>query len=362
MPLTLDILERLQAQLPASAPDAPGAAASIAYQYDSEIEVWVVGAQPDIATPPVTIESRFLVMSVTKSFTAVVILRLVEAGTLELDGHLSRWLPDLPHASRITVRHLLQHTSGLPDYGPLADYHEAARRGDHPWTFDEFLQRTNAEELRFEPGQGWSYSNIGYMVLRRLIETIAKRSFAETITTEVCRLLNLTHTAVVEAKAQLQGLTAGYSHYLTDKNTPAVDVRNRYDPAWIATGVVASTASDIVRFYRGLFAGAVLSPAMLQEMCAIRRAVASHPRFVTPSYGLGLMADPDCPYGEMYGHNGGGPGYSASAFHFRPAASDAAPEVIVTVLSNTENTEATESMMLTLAEILTDRRNHKGRA
>ena len=361
MPLTLDILERLQAQLPASAPDTPGAAASIAYQSDSEIEAWVVGVQPDIATPP-TIEARFLVMSITKSLMAVVILRLVEAGTLELDGHLSRWLPDLPHASRITVRQLLQHTSGLPDYGPLADYHEAVRRGDRPWTFNEFLQRTNAEELRFEPGQGWSYSNIGYMVLRRLIETIGKRSFAELISTEVCRPLDLRHTAVVESRAQLQELIPGYSRYLAEKNSPAVDVCDRYDPSWIATGVVASTASDIVRFYRGLFAGALLSPRLLDEMCTIRRAVATHPRFVTPSYGLGLMADPDCPHGEMYGHNGGGPGYSASAFHFRRPTDHASSNITVAVLCNAENTEATESMMLALAEALTDRRDHRKRA
>jgi D-alanyl-D-alanine carboxypeptidase len=361
MPLAQDILERLQAQLLASAPDAPGAAASIAYQHGSDIETHMVGARPDIDAPP-TIEARFLVMSITKSLTAVVILRLVEAGTLELDGHLSQWLPDFPHASRITVRQLLQHTSGLPDYGPLADYHEAVYRGDRPWTFDEFLQRTNAEELRFEPGQGWSYSNIGYMVLRRLIETIGKRSFAELISTEVCRPLDLRHTAVVETRAQLRELIPGYSRYLAEKNSPAVDVRDRYDPAWIATGVVASTASDIVRFYRGLFAGALLSPRLLDDMCTIRRAVASHPRFVTPSYGLGLMADPDCPYGQMYGHNGGGPGYCASAFHFRPSAGDASGDVTVAVLCTTESTEQTELMMLALAETLTDRCGNRKRA
>jgi D-alanyl-D-alanine carboxypeptidase len=360
MPATQDILERLRTQLLAS---TSGAVASIAYQCgDDEIEAFIVGGHQDITVHHATVESRFLVMSITKSLTAVAVLRLVETGALELDGHLSRWLPDIPHATRITVRHLLQHTSGLPDYGPLAEYHEAVRRGDRPWTFDEFLERTNVGELRFEPGQGWSYSNTGYMLLRRLLETASKRSFAEMIRTEVCRPLNLNYTAVVETKSQLQELIPGYSHYLAKENTPAVDVHNHYDPAWIATGVVASTASDVVRFYRGLFAGALLSPAMLQEMCAIRRAVASHPRFVTPSYGLGLMADPDCPYGDMYGHNGGGPGYSASAFHFRRSTDNTSGDVTVAVLCNVENTEETEMMMLALAETLTDRRDHGKRA
>jgi D-alanyl-D-alanine carboxypeptidase len=355
MPPPQDILERLNTQLFASTPDTPGTMASIAYQCRGEVEAFIVGRQQDITADYATVESRFLVMSVTKSLTAVAVLRLVEAGALELGGALSRWLPDISHAPRITVRHLLQHTSGLPDYGPLAEYHEAVRRGDRPWTFHEFLEKTNSKELRFEPGHGWSYSNIGYMLLRRLLETAGKRSFAELIATEVCRPLNLHHTAVVETRTQLHGVIPGYSHYLAEKSAPPVDVREHYDPAWIATGVVVSTASDIVRFYRALFGGALLSPAMLQEMCAIRRAVASHPRFVTPSYGLGLMADPDCPYGAMYGHNGGGPGYSASAFHFRPVASDGSSDVTVAVLCNTENTEETEMTMLTLAEILTDR-------
>ena len=353
MPLTQDILERLQAELLASAPDTPGAVASIAYQQcGKEVEAFIVGRRQGVRPDHASVGSRFLVMSITKSLTAVAILRLVETGVLELDGHLSQWLPDIPHAARITVRHLLQHTSGLPDYGPLTDYHEAIRRGDRPWTFDEFLERTNSKELRFEPGQGWSYSNIGYMVLRRLLETAWKRCFAEIVSTEVCRPLNLGRTAVVETKAQLQGLIPGYSRYLAEKNAPAVDVRDHYDPAWIATGVVASTASDIVRFYRELFTGALVSPALLQEMCAIRRAVASHPRFVTPSYGLGLMADPDCPYGEMYGHNGGGPGYSTSAFHFKPSTSDGSSDVTVAVLCNTEKTEFVETMMWSLAEAL----------
>ena len=362
VPVIADILERLQAQFFASLPDTPGALGSIAYQCNDEIETFIIGQQLKATVPPPAVDSRFLVMSVTKSLTAVAVLRLVETGALELDRPLSQWMPDIPHASRITVRHLLQHTSGLPDYGPLADYHDAVRRGDRPWTFDEFLKRTNSKELRFEPGQGWSYSNIGYMLLRRLLQTVRKRSFAESITAEVCRPLNLPHTAVVENKAQLQGLIPGYSHYLADKNAPVVEVRDHYDPAWIATGVVASTASDIVRFYRGLFTGTLLSHRWLDEMCRTRRAVDKHPGFVTPSYGLGLMADPDCPFGAMYGHNGEGPGYSASAFHFRSSARGASNDVTVAVLSNTENTEETGTMMLALAEALTKRRDHRSLA
>jgi len=346
-----DIIERLAAQLQTSTPDIP-TVASIAYQCGDEIETCLIGRQSETSGFSAGADSRFLVMSITKSLTAAAVLRLVEQGQLELDGPLSRWMPEFPHASRLTIRHLLQHTSGLPDYGPLKSYHEAVRRGDRPWTFDEFLERTNAEELRFEPGQGWSYSNIGYMVLRRVIERAGNRSFAATIAVEVCRPLRLEHTAVIESQAELSHLISGYSRTLADIGSPEVDVRTRYDPDWIATGVVASTAAEIVRFYRGLFSGALLSPALFQEMCRIRRAVATHPRYATPSYGLGLMADPDWPSGAMHGHNGAGPGYSASAFHFQPFPNDSSRDVTVAVLCNMENTDQTENMMLALAERL----------
>ena len=352
MPSTSDILEHFKTKFLASVTDIPGAVASVAYQSTDEMDASIIGLHQSEPTPAPTINSRFLVMSITKSLTAVIVLRLVKGGAFELDGPLSQWMPDIPNSTRITIRHLLQHTSGLPDYGPLADYHEAVRRRDTPWTFDEFLERTNAKELHFEPGQGWSYSNIGYMVLRRLIEKVSKRNFAEVIDAEVCRPLRLTHTAVVGTKGQMEGLIAGHSRYLADRNASTVDVRTHYNPAWIATGVVASTASDVVLFYRKLFAGALLPQTLLGEMCAIRRAVASHSRFITPSYGLGLMADPDGPYGAMYGHNGGGPGYSASAFHFRSSARDASSDITVAVLSNVEPTELVEDMMLSLAETL----------
>lgn len=352
MPLDHDVVERLRGQFQTSPSKISGAVASIAYQCGDERDACVIGRQPETSASFADTDSRFLVMSITKSLTAVAVLRLAEAGKMELDGPLSRWMPEFSNASRITMRHLLQHTSGLPDYGPLASYHEAVRRGERPWTFDEFLDRTNAEELLFEPGTEFRYSNIGYMLLRRVIEQASNRSFAETITVEVCRPLDLEHTAVIESHADMQYLIPGYSRSLAETGSPEVDVRTRYDPDWIATGVVASTAAEIVRFYRGLFSGGLLSPASFQEMCRIRRAVATHPRYTTPSYGLGLMADPDWPCGAMHGHNGAGPGYSASAFHFHPFPNGSSRDVTVAVLCNMENTDQTERMMLALADHL----------
>jgi D-alanyl-D-alanine carboxypeptidase len=100
------------------------------------------------------------------------------------------------------------------------------------------------------------------------------------------------------------------------------------------------------------FADKRLPPVLLDEMCSVVRAAPSHPGFVTPSYGLGLMADPDSACGAMYGHNGGGPGYTPSAFHFRVAKPEA---VTVAVLSNTENPEEVQMMALTVGKALSVR-------
>ena len=344
------LLQRLRIYLDPPACRVPLAAVSIAFLNGHAIESGIMTTAGEGSDAGVNVDSRFVVQSITKSFTAAVILRLVASGTLRLDAFISEWLPDVPNAACITIRQCLQHTSGLPDYGALPEYHEAVQQGATPWTFTEFLHRTNAEQLLFEPGQGWRYSNIGYMVLRRLIETVCGHSFAETVEAEVCRPLGLKYTTVIRDRDEYETLVPAYSIYLSSDGSP-VEVRRRYDPGWVATGVVASTASDLVRFYDRLMAGDLLPSRLLDEMRAIVRAsTLSNQRFVEPSYGLGLIADPLSPYGALYGHSGGGPGYTSAALH---VVSPERPPVTVAVLSNTENFFEVELMAFTIVHALT---------
>jgi CubicO group peptidase (beta-lactamase class C family) len=255
----------------------------------------------------------------------------------------------VPHADAISIRQCLQHTSGWSDYGPLPEYQTAVRQSDPPWSFSEFLERIHAEILLFAPGTNWSYSNIGYMVLRRLIERVCNASFGDILKYEVCAPLGLVHTSVIETRDDLLGLTVGYSLDLSSDGQP-VDVRSRYDLGWAPPGVAASTASEVVRFYDGLFSGQLLPAHLLSEMCRVIPVGCPHPTFVTPSYGLGLMADLDNQLGPVYGHNGGGPGYAASAFHIQPPGGQ---PVTVAVLTNTENWQEVEMMALKMGEELT---------
>ncbi len=117
------LVRRLRVYLEPPACRVPLAAVSIAFENGDASETRIMTAAAERADASITVDSRFVVQSITKSFTAAVILRLVASGKLMLDIPLSEWLPDASNASRITIRQCLQHTSGLPDYGMLPEYH-----------------------------------------------------------------------------------------------------------------------------------------------------------------------------------------------------------------------------------------------
>ena len=152
-------------------------------------------------------EPRFLAYSITKTCIAVVILGLLEERRLSLGDALARWTPDVPGASRVSLRQLLRHTSGLRDYGGLDAYHEAVRRTpSSPWPQETFAQHTFERGLAFEPDGGWAYSNVGYMLLKSIAERVAAASFARLVEERIASPLALERTAVVETLADMAGL------------------------------------------------------------------------------------------------------------------------------------------------------------
>lgn len=270
-------------------------------------------------------EPAFLAYSITKTFTAVLILELCEARRLSLDDRLASWFPRVPQADRISLRQLLNHTGGIPDYGRTRAYHEDLRSlPSEPWSFERFAAETFDRGTRFDPGHGWAYSNPGYMLLKRVAEEVTAASYRVLIAERVARPLGLRRTFVAESVSDLATLAPGTSSALSADGAPR-DVRAYYHPGWVAHGVVASTASELVRFLDGLFRGELLSPTSLAQMTELV-AVGTDPsdasserdassRRGRPSYGLGLMGDPTSPWGLVLGHNGRGPCYSASVFH-----------------------------------------------
>jgi D-alanyl-D-alanine carboxypeptidase len=256
---------------------------------------------------------RFPIYSITKTITAVCALRLHEMGKLDLDAQVASWFPDLPLHRSITLKHLLCHRSGIPDYGDVEDYHDAVCTHPYaPWTASQILEVTLNRGSRFDPGNGWAYSNTGYMLLRQILESVCAGSFREVVRNLVTVPLGLTDTFIAERMEDWSGCVPGFGREV-HPHGELLDVRNRYHFGWVAPGVAISTVEDTTQFFDALFAGKILKESSLQMMLTLTRVPGEHPPAVTPSYGMGLMADPDAPAGASYGHNGEGPGYSLSS-------------------------------------------------
>jgi D-alanyl-D-alanine carboxypeptidase len=238
-----------------------------------------VGDEVEITGDP---DARYPLYSVTKTVVAAAVLLLVREGAVEFDS----------------VRRLLDHTAGLRDYGSLPEYHEAVRtRPGSAWADDEFLTRTAAGGPVFEPGTGWAYSNTGYLLLRRVLdEHGGLASFLEQ--------LGLPDATVAERTEDLGVAVPAPSALLLDG---VDDVRGVYDPRWVGHRTLVARAEDILGFWRDL-------PAEMLDPRTFVPIGAEAPGFVRPSYGLGVMADPESPLGLVVGHGGGGPGYASAVF------------------------------------------------
>ncbi len=201
-----------------------------------------IGYQDIGRTTTLDHDGQFYIYSVTKPLLAVATLQLVGEGRLDLDVPVQEYIPELAIEAPVTVRQLLSHTSGVPDYGGMNEYREALLADPRrPWTPDEFLERTLRRGLIFAPGRGWSYSNIGFLVLRLLIERVTGKSLREALGQRIFEPLGLWHTFVAETVEDGHVLTPGYSTHFGAGGSPE-DVTPLYHPGWVSHGVVVSTA------------------------------------------------------------------------------------------------------------------------
>jgi D-alanyl-D-alanine carboxypeptidase len=293
---------------------APGCA--VAVSVDGHLVLDASFGSADLAdTAPLAEDARSYIYSATKTLLATATLQLVQQGQLALDTAVQTYLPTLPLATPVTVRQLLSHTGGIPDYGGMPDYFDALRAAPtQPWTSDEFLTRTLARGLAFPPGQGWAYSNIGHLLIRRMIEQISGLSLRAALQRSLFTPLGLRRTFVAETLADASVLTPGYSAFFSTDGE-LVDIHTLYHPGWVSHGVVIATAGELARLFDALFAGVLLPEKLLAAMLAPTLVPHPHFWFRQPSYGLGLMMDGQSHYGVSAGHGGGGPGYSVGALH-----------------------------------------------
>ncbi len=308
-----------------------------------------IGRRGLAGTRPMAADARTYAYSLTKTWIAAAAARLAADGRLDLDAPARGWLPEVDIDTAITLRHLLGHTAGLPDYGPDRSYHDAVRaHPGRPWSRTEFLDRTLPAGPLWPPGKGWAYSNVGYLLVREIVVAASGRSFAAALDALVFRPAGMNATQVVTGFPA--GLTPGWSGYLASRSAP-VDAARAYHPGWVAHGVAVTTALDAARSLDALFAGAIVPPALVAELARPVHTFDDHPIFRQPAYGLGLMLDLASPWGVLAGHAGEGPGYSTAAFRFpdlggRPAT--------IAALANGEAPDLGIRCVLAAAHVLAD--------
>jgi D-alanyl-D-alanine carboxypeptidase len=247
---------------------------------------------------PMAPDEPWPVASITKTFTAVVVLQLVSEGALSLDDPVDDWLPGvLPADDRVTVGHLLSHRSGIVEDPAL---HQLCRR----WTADEYLAYAFALPTS-PPGANFNYSNVGYVALGRLVEVITGESYERAVQERILDPLGLADTHFPDGGATTAHEVRGYQMPpASDEGDGWLDVTCMlFDPgAVLAAGGLVSTVMDIATFYAALLEGRLLETALLDAM--------QHAE--SPAYGLGLQLEPSrC--GHARGHTGALPGFSTAA-------------------------------------------------
>ncbi|HUQ61389.1 serine hydrolase domain-containing protein [Lentzea sp.] len=253
---------------------------------------------------PVPLNGRFRAGSITKSFTSAVVLQLAGEGRVDLDAPVARHLPGLVDG-RITVRQLLQHTSGLFNYTNALDFDP---QGFEPiryrhWEPEELVALSTSRPLQSEPGTRWEYNNTGYVVLGLLIEKITGQGHAEAVAQRVLKPLRLDDTTFPGSDLDIHGPHAR-SYGVVDGG-PTDTTRWNTTVFW-AAGDIVSTTRDLDTFYAALLGGDLLEPEQQRELT---RTTA-----VSPGYGLGVFVDRASCGATIIGHTGSVPGFSSYAY------------------------------------------------
>ena len=261
--------------------------------------------------PPMDGEVR--VGSNTKTFVAVVVMQMVQEGKVGLDEPIETYLPGLikgegVDGSKITVRQLLQHTSGLPDFEEtLFGTTDVFQYRYHYVTPRDILDSALSKPAQFEPGTQWKYTNTNYIVLGMLIERVSQRPVGEQIDERIVKKLGLSHTYFpAPGEEKIRGTHPRGYHLNADGKLEDI---TEMDPAWgWAAGAMVSTPSELNTFFQAVFDGRLLTQASIDEMKNGAVDASSHlgPGTV---YGLGLIGTPLSCGGTSWGHGGTIHGY-----------------------------------------------------
>ncbi|SFK73958.1 D-alanyl-D-alanine carboxypeptidase [Amycolatopsis sacchari] len=283
---------------------APGYTARI--DNGRRVAVTTAGVADRATGRPMTGRDQFEIGSNTKMFTSALALQLVDRGRLDLDAPVSKYLPGVvPNGENITVRMLLNHTSGLFSYTGDPDFFPNTEKNpQHVYTDQELLAIAFRHAADFAPGTSWSYSNTNYVLVGMILQKLTGKSMPELVEQRIVRPLGLTHTyyAAPRATHTGPGYAHGYQVRFAGPSPAYTDVSDWPLGGWAgAAGAIISTQADLSRFLSALLRGELFSRKQLEQMQTTVPIPAS---FGIPgSYGLGLIKI-DSPCGTVWGHGG----------------------------------------------------------
>lgn len=268
----------------------------------------------DLSTKkPVKSDYRFRIGSVTKTFTATTVLQLVGENRVQLDDSIEKWLPGLIQGNgydgnQITIRQLLNHTSGIAEY--LKSKDADIMNSKKTYTAEEIVKIGLSLPPDFSPGKGWSYSNTGYVILGMLIEKIIGNSYAEEIEKRIIEPLDLSNTFLPGNSPVIPGKNHARGYVKTEGTSELKDI-TYYNPSLAnSAGDMISNADDLNKFFSSLLSGKLLKERELKEMLT---TVPVEGKAVGDGYGLGIY-ETKLPNGvSVWGHGGGIPGFTTFA-------------------------------------------------
>jgi D-alanyl-D-alanine carboxypeptidase len=270
-------------------------------------------------------ETKYRIGSISKTFTAAIIMQLVDQGKLTLDTRLEKFFPRIPNAEKITIEHLLRHESGLFNFTASPDY---LRWMVNPKTKEELIQLFINNSTVFQPGEKHEYSNTNYVLLSFIAEELTGKPYGDIL------------QEMIVKPAKLAGTQYGSKINLQNNEAHSYDragdweLARETDPSIpIGAGGIAATASDVSRFYSQLFEGDLVSDSSLARMKALKSGV-----------GLGLF---QVPFNEKRGlaHSGAIDGFRSSAVYFPD------DRLAVSYLSNAEDMFVNDVMIGVLSAV-----------
>jgi CubicO group peptidase (beta-lactamase class C family) len=262
----------------------------------------------DVPNTPTT---KFRLGSITKQFTAASILLLEERGKLKVEDPVKKYMPDAPAAwDKITIFHVLTHTSGIPSFTSFPDFESREAQAMTP---EKLVEWFRDKPLEFEPGTKWNYSNSGYVLLGYLIEKISGQSYSEFVQQNIFTPMGMKDSGHDSNSAIIAHRAAGY----TPGKSGAVNAGFVHMSIPFSAGALYSTTEDLLRWEQGLFGGKVLTAASLAKMTT--------PFKQDYAFGLGVSTQNGH---KMIAHDGGIQGFNTALAYYPD------DKLVVAVLAN----------------------------